>query len=120
MKLTAENVIASKMYVWSLKRFSDPRTRRFWADVVDWIVLINPETIVSQLENARKKFQKAKDNGDEILVVMDKSVFKDEIKDLCESEGISYMNYKVPAWVFTNFDTLKSRIESMRELSSYV
>ncbi len=120
MSLTVDSVIWSKMYIWTLKMHSDPKTRKYWADVVNDMVLFNPEFILSQLENAKSKIAKVKAEGWEILIVADKILFRDEIADICESEWIHYMNYKVPAWVFTNFTTLKSRIDSMLELERYV
>lgn len=120
MALTIDNVVWAKMYVWTLKRHSDPKTRKFWADVVNWVVLINPEHILSQLENAKKRVEKAKADKSDIVVILDKGMYRDEIKDICEAQWISYLNYKVPAWVFTNFETLKSRIASMNELERFI
>ncbi|MBS8121798.1 30S ribosomal protein S2 [Candidatus Vampirococcus lugosii] len=120
MEITVDSVVGAKSYVGTLKRFANPKTRKYWADVRDGLVIINPEYILSQLKIARERIQSAKNEGKDILLVSDKVIFRDEIKDICESQGIHYMNNNVPSGVFTNFDTLKSRINSMLELSAFV
>ncbi len=120
MGITTDAVLSDKMYVWTLKKFAHPKTSKYWADVVDWMVLINPEFIVNQLESAKQKVQNMKNEWWDILVISEKWVLRDEISQLCEWQWIHYMNYKVPAGVLTNFDTLKWRIDSMVDLSSFM
>ncbi len=120
MAISTDQVVENKLYVWTLKKHSNPKTSKYWADVVNGVVLFNPEYVAEQLENAKKKVEEVKKAWWNILVVMDKQLYRDDIKSLCEEKGYHYMNYNLPAWVFTNFETLKSRISQMNDLTSFV
>ncbi|UFX82536.1 30S ribosomal protein S2 [Candidatus Absconditicoccus praedator] len=120
MAANTDQIVENKLYVGGLKKFSNPKTMKYWADVVDNVVLFNPEFVSQQLENARKKVQEVKNAGGEVLIIMDKQLYKDDLESLCEEQGVHYFNYKVPAGVFTNFETLKSRIKQMNELKDFI
>lgn len=118
--MNIDNVIQSKAHIWTLKSRSNPKTRQYWAGVSNGLVVFNPDWIVDQLEKARAKIQKAKSEGKNVLIISEKSVFKEELERLATQAGCHYLNYKVPGWVLTNFDTLLSRVKSMNDLRNYI
>lgn len=120
MGVTIDQIVGAKAYLGEMKRNSNPKTQKFWLWVQKDMVIINPETILAQLEAAKQKVQEAKKAKKEILIICEKSLYRKEIQELSEKNGYYYLNYKVPGWVLTNFDTLLSRIKSMNELEEYM
>lgn len=120
MSITAKEVVDAQLHIGTLKSEAHPKTSQYWADVVNGLVVINPESIVSQLEVAKAKIQKAKAEGKEILVVSEKKMFADELELMGAKYGFNYLNYKVPSGFLTNFDTLKKRIESMNSMERFL
>lgn len=120
MSITTKEVVDAQLHIGTLKSEAHPKTSQFWADVVNGVVVINPETIVSQLEVARQKIQKAKEQGKEIILVSEKKMYSDELEVLWAKYGFNYLNYKVPSGFITNFNTLKKRIESMNSMEAFL
>ncbi len=120
MSISVNDVIEAQAHIGTLKSEAHPKTNKYWAGVVNNIVVINPEVIIEQIENAKKKIQKAKEEGKEILIVSEKKMYADELEKLGEKYGVSYLNYKLPSWFLTNFETLKKRIESMNTMARFV
>jgi small subunit ribosomal protein S2 len=119
MAITQQEVVASHMHVGNLKKFASTKTRSFWLDMNQGLVVINPDKIAAALETAKEKFHQAKKDGKEILILCEKSLMADEIPALAKKHGFHYMNYKVPAGFLTNFDTLITRIAGMNQLESF-
>jgi len=84
------------------------------------MVVLNPEIIVQQLENAKKKIQTVKKEGKSVLVVCEKKMYAEEVEKLAEKAGVHYLNYKTPAGFLTNFDTLKTRVASMNKMVMFL
>lgn len=120
MTLTTENIIVAKCHVGNLKKETNPKTRRYWLDAQENMVIINPDSIKEQLENARKKFEEAKAQKKEILIICESPLYAEEIAALATKKGVHYMNQKIPSGFLTNFDTLISRIKAMNELKSFI
>lgn len=120
MDITLENIIDKKCYLGTLKRKANPKTRDYWLDVKNNMVILDPEKIMEQLKNAREKVQEARKNWQNVLVISDKAFIKDELEELCENEWIYYFSSKVPSGVITNFETVLSRIEAMNKLKKFI
>lgn len=120
MTITANDVVNAQAHIGTLKSEAHPKTNKYWAEIVNGVVVINPEAIASQLESARTKIQEAKKEGKEILIVSEKKMIADELAQLAEDAGISYLNYKQPGGFITNFETFKKRIESMNTMERFV
>lgn len=120
MSTVMESIISSKLYVWTIKTQASPKTRKYWVEVNNWIVVLNPEMIEKQLDEAKEKIKRVKLANKEILVICEKWLYREDVAQLSEKTGIHYLNYKVPGWVLTNFDTLLSRIKSMNQLREYI
>jgi len=120
MVVLLDQILWSKAYVWALKKYSNPKTQKYWADVQNWVAIINPELIAIQLERAKNKIQQLKKDNKQILIICEKVLYRDEVETISKDTWIHYLNYKVPGWVLTNFDTLLSRINSMNELKEYI
>lgn len=110
MAITKQDVIKSHMHIGNIKKLASTKTRSFWLDIKNGLVIIDPDKIVTQLGKAHEKFQEAKKANKEILVICEKSLVSDEIADMATKAGFHYLNYKVPAGFLTNFDTLITRI----------
>lgn len=120
MAITQKEVVAAHMHVGNLKKFASTKTRSFWLDMNQGLVIINPDKIASALETAKEKFAQAKKDGKEVLILCEKTLMADEIPALAKKYGFHYMNYKVPAGFLTNFDTLITRIAGMNQLQTFV
>lgn len=97
MAITQQEVIASNMHVGNLKKLASTKTRSFWLEMSQGIVVIDPEKIAKALEVAREKFLAAKKDGKEVLLLCEKTLLADEIPTLAEKYSFHYLNYKVPA-----------------------
>jgi|GEM_PF-187021 small subunit ribosomal protein S2 len=115
-----QGIIDNNVHIGSLKKFSHPKTRPYQLGIQNGITIINPEIIAQQLENAKQRVQLALSEKKEILIVCEKSVFADQVKDFAEKFNCHYFNYNVPSGILTNFDTLVQRIKSMNVLSKFI
>lgn len=120
MAVTKQDVLKAHMHIGNIKKLASTKTRSFWLDIKNGLVIIDPDKIATQLEKAKVKFQEAKKAGKEILVICEKSLYADEIAQMGSTQGFHYLNYKVPAGFLTNFDTLITRIRGMNELRSFI
>lgn len=119
MTLTAKTIVDNQLHVGSLLKESSPKTRKFWSDAAKGIVILDPDTIVKQLEAARAQVQEAKKNNKNILVVCDKVVYKEELEALSAKHSFHYLNDKVPGGFLTNFETLTSKIKDLNQKVSF-
>lgn len=115
-----QDIVRTKAFVGHPKNQSNPKTRDAWLGVYNQQVVFDPSVIEEQLNAAKKAVQETKKRNQDILVICEKELFKWEIATLAENAGVHYLNYKVPAWVLTNFDTLLSRVRSLQEMRAYV
>lgn len=120
MSLSVEDVVAKQAHIGTLKNEAHPKTSKYWAEVSNGIVVINPEIIAEQLAAAKAKIAEAKAAGKEILVVCEKKMYAAELAALAEETGVSYLNYKVSGGFLTNFDTFKKRIDSINEMARFM
>lgn len=120
MSISANDVIEAQAHIGTLKSEAHPKTNKYWAGVVNNIVVIDPEVIIAQIESAQQKIKKAKEEGKEILLVSEKKMYADEIEKLGEKYKINYLNYKLPSGFLTNYETLKKRIESMNTMARFI
>ena len=120
MSVTVKQIVDAQVHIGTLKSEAHPKTRDFRVDIVNNIVVLNPEMIAKQLDNAKKKVQDAKKEGREILVVCEKKMYADEIRQLSEKYGVSFLSHKAPGGFITNFDTFKTRIGSMNKMNSFM
>ncbi len=97
MSISVNDVIEAQAHIGTLKSEAHPKTNKYRAGVVNNIAVINPESIIEQIENAQKKIQTAKAEGKEILVVSEKKMYADELEKLGEKYGFNYLNYKLPS-----------------------
>lgn len=120
MAVTKKDVMDAHMHIGNIKKLASTKTRAFWLDIKNGLVIIDPDKIAQQLETAKAKVQEAKKAGKEILVICEKTLYADELEQMADKAGFHYLNYKVPAGFLTNFDTLVTRIKGMNELRSFI
>lgn len=119
MSIVAE-IEKSKVFLWQPKNKSNPKTEQYRLWVVDGMVVLDPVQIERQLQEWKEIISEAKKNNKQILVICEKSVYSQELEDLSQKVWFHYLNHKVPSGVLTNFDTLLSRIKSLKDLRWFV
>lgn len=120
MTVSVNQIVEAQAHIGTLKNEAHPKTSKYWSEVTNGVVVINPESVAQQLEDAKATIQKAKAAGKEILVVCEKKMYAAELEALAKKTGVSYLNYKVSGGFLTNFDTFKKRIDSINEMVSFM
>ena len=120
MSVSVQDIVAAQAHIGTLKNEAHPKTSKYWSEVTNGVVVINPEAIAEQLEAAKAQVAAAKAAGKEILVVCEKKMYAEELEALAAKAGVAYLNYKVSGGFLTNFDTLKKRIDSINEMVSFM
>lgn len=118
--ITTQQIIDAQVHLWSLKNESHPKTSQYWAEITNWLVIINPEIIANQINALREKLAEAKKEWKEILIVSEKKMYAQDLEELSKKFWFSFLNYKVPGGFLTNFDTFKKRIDSINEIANYL
>lgn len=120
MTVTVKDIVDAQVHVGTLKNEAHPKTSKYRLEIVNNVVVLDPELVLQQLEKAKAKVQEVKKSGKDILIVSEKKMYADEIKALGEKYGVSYLNYKAPGGFLTNFDTFKARIGSMNKMADFI
>lgn len=120
MTVSVNQIVEAQAHIGTLKNEAHPKTSKYWSEVTNGVVVINPEAIAEQLETAKAQVAAAKAAGKEILVVCEKKMYATELEALAEKAGVAFLNYKVSGGFLTNFDTFKKRIDSINEMVSFM
>lgn len=120
MSVSVQDIVAAQAHIGTLKNEAHPKTSKYWSEVTNGVVVINPEAIAEQLEAAKAQVAAAKAAGKEILVVCEKKMYTEELEALAAKAGVAFLNYKVSGGFLTNFDTFKKRIDSINEMVSFM
>ena len=120
MSVSVQDIVAAQAHIGTLKNEAHPKTSKYWSEVTNGVVVINPEAIAEQLEAAKAQVTAAKAAGKEILVVCEKKMYAEELEALAQKAGVAFLNYKVSGGFLTNFDTFKKRIDSINEMVSFM
>ena len=120
MSVSVQDIVTAQAHIGTLKNEAHPKTSKYWSEVTNGVVVINPEVIAEQLEAAKAQVAAAKAAGKEILVVCEKKMYAEELEALAQKAGVAFLNYKVSGGFLTNFDTFKKRIDSINEMVSYM
>ncbi len=119
MSLTTKTIIENNLHIGSLQKESSPKTRSYWTDVVNGVVILDPEQIKEQLTQAHKTVQSYMADNKNILVVCDKVAYTEELAALAEKYKFHYLNDKVPGGFLTNFETLTTKIKDLNSKVSF-
>lgn len=120
MSLSIEKIANAQVYLGTLKSEAHPKTNKYWLDVVQDMVIFNPEIIIAQLENARKRIQDAKKEWKNVLIACEKKMYADELEQIATKAWVTFLNYKIPAGFLTNFKTFQTRVASMNKMLEYI
>jgi len=116
-----KELVDNKVYLWTTKSDYFPKISD---SVVLWEknkqIVLDPEKIASLLEESKKIIDEVKNDGKNIVVILDKEVFREDVEKTCSSASISFLNNKVPSGIFTNFETFGKRIHSMNTLQKFI
>ena len=96
-----KDIIDNKLYVGTLKKYANPKTRKYWADIYNDVVVINPEVIYEQLKKAAEKVQSYLKEGKEILVIHDKILYCRFIPRLLCSLFLLHLTVLIKLWKLT-------------------
>lgn len=116
-----DELVLNKVYLWTPRSVFFPKVTEssvLWT--INKQIVLNPEIIAEKLISAKSKIDEYKSNKKNILVVLDKEVFSDDVESICSNSWALFLNNKVPSWIFTNFETFVSRIQSMNKLKKIV
>lgn len=113
-------LIKNKCHLAWLKTLTNPKTQDYWLWVKNNMTILDLNIMEEKLIKIKEKIEKAKKDKRKILVLSNKLLIRDEIVDVCKKNWFYYLNFKVPAWVVTNFETLKKRIVWMNDLKNFI
>ena len=102
MSVSVQDIVAAQAHIGTLKNEAHPKTSKYWSEVTNGVVVINPEVIAEQLEAAKAQVAAAKAAGKEILVVCEKKMYAEELEALAQKAGVAFLNYKVSGGFLTN------------------
>lgn len=94
----------------------NPKMMPYLAGVRNTIHIIDLEKTQKKLEEALKFIQELISENKILLIVGTKIQARDLIKNMAEEVGIPYVNERWLGGTFTNFDTLRKRIEYFKGL----
>ncbi len=120
MSLSIEKIANAQVHIGTLKSEAHPKTNKYWLDVVQGMVVFNPEAIIKQLDTAKKRIQAAKKDWKNVLIACEKKMYAEELEKLADQAGVTFLNYKIPAGFLTNFDTFQKRVASMNQMIEYI
>jgi len=116
-----EWLIANKVYIWTTRTNFFPKiTEKTTLGVVNKEMVIDPSITAESLLAAREKIKWLKEAWKNILLVLDKEVFRDDVEKLCNSSNVMFLNNKIPSWLFTNFSTFSKSIAAMNDLRKLI
>ncbi len=95
-----------------------PKMKPYIEGVRNTIHILNLEKTKEEFEKTLKYLQETVSEGKLVLFVGTKIQFKQIIKDAAEEMGMPYIAGRWLGGTFTNFNTLKKRIEYFKELES--
>jgi ribosomal protein S2 len=84
MSVTVKQIVDAQVHVGTLKSEAHPKTSNYRLDVINNIVVLNPEMVLDQLNKAKKKVQDVRASGKDILIVCEKKMYATEMKQLGE------------------------------------
>jgi len=116
-----KELVDNKVYVWTTRADYFPKVTDsmvLWTK--DKQVIIDPEKIADKLLSLKEKVDSVKSEWKNIVVILDKEAFRDEVKEICTSSNLSFLNNKVPSGIFTNFETFWKRIQSLNKLRKFI
>lgn len=120
MAFTTQWIVDNFVYIGGIKNTSSPKTKKFWKEVVNGTVTLDPEIQVQALNDIYVTVQEAKKANKEIVVVCQKSGLADTIADLATKHNFHYLTHKLPAGFLTNFETLYGTIQQMNERKKFI
>ena len=115
------DLVENKVYVWTTRADYFPKVTDsmiLWTK--DKQIVIDPSKIAEKLVSIKEKVDSFKKEWKNIVVILDKEAFQEEVKDVCTASWVSFLNNKVPSGIFTNFETFGRRIHSLNKLKKFI
>jgi len=116
-----EELVKNKAYIWTIRsKFFPKITENSILWTVNKEIMIDPSTTADALLSAKEKINSVKKDWKNILLVLDKEVFRDDVEKICNDFGMLFLNNKIPSWLFTNFETFSKSISAMNSLKKLI
>ncbi len=116
-----EWLISNKVYIWTTRsKFFPKITEKSTLGVVNKEMVIDPSVTAEMLLSAKEKIKWLKEAWKNVLLVLDKEVFRDDVEEICNTSNTLFLNNKVPSWLFTNFSTFSKSIGAMNNLRKLI
>lgn len=94
----------------------NPKMSRFIFTERNGIYIIDLQKTVKKIEEAYSFIREVAETGKPILFVGTKKQAQDSIKEEAERSGMYYVNERWLGGMLTNYQTIKKRIDRLREL----
>ncbi len=82
MSVTVKQIVDAQVHIGTLKSEAHPKTNKYRVDVINSLVVLNPDMVIEQLNKAKQKVQEVRKKGHDILLVCEKKMYADEVKNL--------------------------------------
>ena len=98
----------------------NPKMKQYIFGAKNGIYVIDLRKTVDLLDNACTAVRDAAARGRNILFVGTKKQATDVIKEEAQRAGLYYINRRWLGGMLTNFETIRSRVNKLRELEEFV
>ncbi len=116
LPVTIKDLLEAGVHFGHKKRRWNPKMAKFIFAERQGIHIIDLRKTMEQLEKAYKRVAEVAGSGGSILFVCTKRQGKDIVAEEAQRAGVFYMTERWPGGTLTNFSTIRSRIERMKEL----
>lgn len=93
-----------------------PKAKKYIYSIDQGVSIINLEKTFDLLEKAKDYIKNLKKEKKTLLIVATKKICSSFIKDICSENNISYINFKWPAGLLTNFETIIKNIKKLKQM----
>lgn len=93
-----------------------PKAKKYIYSIEQGVSIINLEKTVDLLEKAKDYLKTLAKEKKTLLVVATKKICSSFIKEICLQNNIPYINFKWPAGLLTNFETIIKNIKKLKQM----
>ncbi|MCD6131296.1 MAG: 30S ribosomal protein S2 [Candidatus Hydrothermae bacterium] len=116
LPVTVKDLLEAGVHFGHKRRRWNPKMKPFIFTERNKIHIIDLRKTIELLQIAYAKVRDVSSKGGKILFVCTKKQGKDGVKQEAERAGVFYMVERWPGGTLTNFDTIRSRVEYMKDL----
>jgi len=98
----------------------NPKMKKFIYGARNGTYILDLHQTLERVEEAYQFVRQLTANGGKLLLVGTKRQAQESIKWAAQTSGMYYVNYRWPGGMLTNFRTIRSRIDRLRELEKEI